>query len=158
MASEQKFNRYLEASGKSSTGQIRESLRSLMTEQVGVFRTEEGMAGALERIKELKNEAESISLTTKSLKMNQELVQRWELDNLLDVAMVMCESALNRKESRGAHFRIDYDERKDEYNYHTLISMPEFGAAELGKREVDMSIFEAGGPDKERFGLIQRKY
>ena len=158
VTSHEKFDGYLQARGNASAGNIRESLRALMTEQVGVFRSEEGLTQALERIKELKADAEKVSLTTQSLKMNQELVQRWELDNLLDVAMVMCVSALNRKESRGAHFRTDFDQRKDEYNYHTLISMPEFGATELGKRAVDISLFEAGGPDKERFGLIQRKY
>lgn len=153
-----KFSGYLDARGKGSTGHIRESLRSLMTRHAGVFRTDEGLRQALAQIRELKGAAENVTLTTRSLKMNQELVQRWELDNLLDVALVMCESALNRKESRGAHFRTDYTERKDEYNYHTLISMKAFGATELGKREVNMSLFEEGGQHQEKFGLIQRKY
>ena len=153
-----KFSGYLEGTGQASSGQIRETLRSLMTEKCGVYRHEDGLKQALEQIKEMKKEAGNVSLSTKSLKMNQELVQRWELDNLLDVARVMCEAALNRKESRGAHFRTDFDERKDEYNYHTLISMPEFDATELSRREVNMSLFEAGGEHKEKFGLIQRKY
>jgi len=90
--------------------------------------------------------------------MNQELMQRWELDNLMSVAMVIARAALNRKESRGAHYREDFPERKDEFNYHTLISMKQFGAAELGRREVDMSIFKEEGAFYEKFGMIERKY
>ena len=153
-----KFSRYLEARGKNSTGFIRDALRSLMTSNVGVFRSEEGLIQALDRIRELKWAAENISLATQSLKMNQELVQRWELDNLLDVALVTCESALRRKESRGAHFRMDFPERKDDYNYHTLISMQEFGVTEMGKREVNMSLYEESDQHQEKFGLIQREY
>jgi succinate dehydrogenase/fumarate reductase flavoprotein subunit len=97
-------------------------------------------------------------LSGKSLAMNQELVQRWEIDNLLAVSMAICEAALHRKESRGAHFRDDFPARSDEYNYHTLVSMPDFGNVEFGRREVDMSIFQAKGEKYEKFGIIERKY
>ena len=90
--------------------------------------------------------------------MNQELVQRWELDNLLAVSMIMTQAALHRRESRGAHFREDFSERSDTFNYHTLISMTQFGEVTLGRREVDMSIFEKGGEDSEKFGIIERVY
>ena len=90
--------------------------------------------------------------------MNQELVQRWELDNLLAVSMVICKAALERKESRGAHFRDDFPDRNDDYNYHTLVSMTDFGKIEIGRKEVDMSVFEAGGERSEMFDIIERKY
>ena len=90
--------------------------------------------------------------------MNQELIHRWELDNLLTVSMVIVQAALERRESRGAHFREDFPERKDEFNYHTLASMSEFGQVSLGKRPIDMSLFEAKGEHYDRFGLIERKY
>ncbi len=90
--------------------------------------------------------------------MNQELVQRWELDNLLAVSLVIAESALRRKESRGAHYRDDYPDRKDEFNAHTMAAMQEFGKIEFGQRAIDMSIFEAGGEHSENFNMIERKY
>ena len=90
--------------------------------------------------------------------MNQELIHRWELDNLLAVSMVLTQAALERKESRGGHFREDFPERKDEFNYHTLASMSEFGRVSLGKRAIDMSLFEAKGEHYEKFGMIERKY
>ena len=78
--------------------------------------------------------------------------------NLLAIAMTMTRAALNREESRGAHFREDFPERSDVFNFHTLISMDRFGEVELGRREVDMSIFEEGGENADKFGLIERKY
>ncbi|MCP4752373.1 MAG: FAD-binding protein [Proteobacteria bacterium] len=152
------FKHYLSADGRDSLGNIRETLRTSMTKNVGVFRTEESISATIEVLKELQERAEKTALLSKSLKMNQELVQRWELDNLLGVSLVVCQAALNRKESRGAHFRDDFPERKDEFNNHTLASMKEFGNVELNTREVDMSTFEAGGKNYEQFGIIQRKY
>jgi succinate dehydrogenase / fumarate reductase flavoprotein subunit len=90
--------------------------------------------------------------------MNQELVQHWELDNLLAISMTMTQAALNREESRGAHFREDYPERSNAFNYHSLISMDRFGEVTLDRREVDMSLLEEGGENAEKFGLIERKY
>ncbi len=90
--------------------------------------------------------------------MNQELVQRWELDNLLSVSMVIAQGALHRRESRGGHARIDFPQRRDEFNSHTLAYMTEFGKIGFASRPVDMSIFEAKGENHEKFGLIERKY
>ncbi len=90
--------------------------------------------------------------------MNQELVERWELDNLLTVSMVIAHAALERRESRGAHFRKDFPERDNEYNHHTLAAMPAFGDVELGQRQIDMSVFNARGENYEKFGIIERKY
>jgi succinate dehydrogenase / fumarate reductase flavoprotein subunit len=90
--------------------------------------------------------------------MNQELIQHWELDNLLTVSLVITRSALNRKESRGAHFREDFPERSDAFNHHTLVSIAPDGEVEIRKRDVDMSIFKEGGEHVDKFGLIERKY
>jgi len=153
-----KFSQYLKAGGQDNIGQIREAMGSMMTEKVGVFRSEAHILEAIEALKALKERADNTALSGKSLRMNQELVHRWELDNLLSVSMVIAQAALNRKESRGAHFREDFPERKDEFNHHTLASMEEFGTVELGKRAVDMSIYEAGEENSEKFGIIPRTY
>jgi succinate dehydrogenase / fumarate reductase flavoprotein subunit len=153
-----KFLHYLEATGQDNIGKIREALRTLMTDNTSIFRTEDGLLQTIDELKELKERADSTVISNKSLCMNQELMQRWELDNLLTVAMVIVRAALNRNESRGAHYREDFPERKDEFNYHTLISMKQFGEVELAKREVDMSIFNEKGECYEKFGMIERKY
>ena len=153
-----KFSQYLEAQMEDNLGEIREAMQTLMTEKVGVFRAERGLTEVIEALKELKDRADKTSLTSRSLTMNQELIQRWELDNLLNVSMVITQGALNRRESRGAHFRMDFTERKDEFNHHTLAYMTEFGEISLGRRPVDMSLYEAKGEHYGKFGMIERKY
>jgi succinate dehydrogenase / fumarate reductase flavoprotein subunit len=152
------FSRFMEAKGNDNVGQIREAMQAIMTEKVSIFRAQDGLIDTIEALKELKDRADRASLSSRSWAMNQELIHRWELDNLLAVSMVMTQAALERKESRGGHFREDFPERKDEFNYHTLASMCEFGQVSFGKRPVDMSIFEAKGEHYEKFGMIERKY
>jgi succinate dehydrogenase / fumarate reductase flavoprotein subunit len=129
-----------------------------MTEKVGVFRTEVGLTEAIETLKALKERAANATLACKSLKMNPELILRWELDNLLAISLVTAMCALNRRESRGGHARQDFPERRDDFNYHTLATMTEFAKVDLAKRAVDMSIFESKGEHYEKFGIIERKY
>ena len=152
-------NRVILASqGTESYAQIRDTLRNLMMEKVGIFRTEKFLVEALEKLKELKEKAHRIPIGTTSLKANQNLWQIWELNNLISISYVITQGALERKESRGAHFREDYPERSNEYNYHTLAYMSEFGTVTFGKRPIDMSIFEAKGERYELFDFIERKY
>jgi succinate dehydrogenase / fumarate reductase flavoprotein subunit len=152
------FSVYLDQTGKENLEKIREESRALMTEKVGVFRTEDGLAAAIETLKALKERAANASLACKSLKMNPELILRWELDNLLSISIVTAMCALNRRESRGGHARKDFPERKDDFNYHSLALMTEYAKIELAKRSVDMSIFESKCEHFERFGIIERKY
>ena len=153
-----RFGDYLNGSGRETVGEIKNALRRVMTTNVSVFRTAESLNEALSTIHELHNRAQGIGLSGKYMKMNQELVQRWELDNLLSVAMVISEAALARKESRGAHFRDDFPDREDQFNYHTLTSMTQFGSVELNRREIEMSLFHQGGDHHEKFDYIERIY
>jgi len=152
------FSRFMEAKAKDTLGGIREAMQAIMTEKVSVFRIENGLIETIEALKELKDRTDKASLSSRSYAMNQELIQRWELDNLLAISMVMTQAALRRKESRGGHFREDFPERKDEFNHHTLAFMTEYGKVSFGKRAVDMSLFEAEGEHYEKFGMIERKY
>ena len=152
------FSKFMEQEGRDNLGQIREEMRMLMTEKVGVFRTEEGISQAIESLEELKERAGKATLSSRSLSMNQELIQRWELNNLLLISMFIAQGALNRRESRGGHFREDFPERKDQFNYHTLAYMTEPGHVELGQRPIDMSIYKEKGEHYEKFDMIERKY
>ena len=152
------FSTYLASQGTESYARIRDTLRNLMMEKVGIFRTEKSLVEAIEKLKELREKAQRIPIGTTSLKANQNLWQIWELNNLISVSMIIAQGALARKESRGAHFREDYPERSEAFNYHTLAYMPEFDKVTLGKRPIDMSIFEAKGEHCELFDYIERKY
>jgi succinate dehydrogenase / fumarate reductase flavoprotein subunit len=152
------WDHYFQAKGREQYGQIRHALRSVMMEKVGVFRHDTGLREAIEEIKGLKVRAGQMAVSSQTLVMNQELIQFWELDHLLDISLVIAQSALARKESRGGHYREDYPERSSEFHYHTLAYMPEYGKITLDKRPIDMSIYEARGDHYERFGMIDRKY
>jgi len=152
------FSEFMQGQGKVNFGAIRNEMQSIMTEKVGVFRTEAGLTEAIEALKTLKERVSKAPLCNRTLIMNQELIQRWELDNLLDVSLVTATAALKRRESRGGHFREDFPERKDEFNHHTLASMTEFGEVRFDERPIDMSLYEARGQHYEKFGIIERKY
>jgi len=152
------FAGYLENTSEENLDRIREDMRRMMTENVGVFRTEEGLNTAIRFLTESAERVRSAALRCRGLQMNQELVQRWELDNLLSVSMVIAQGALRRRESRGGHARVDFPQRRDEFNAHTLAYMTEFGKIRFASRPVDMSLFKAQGEHYEKFGLIERKY
>jgi succinate dehydrogenase / fumarate reductase flavoprotein subunit len=152
------FSRFMNEKGKENLGKIREEMRAIMTEKVGVFRTEAGLMEAIGALTEFKRRVENCAISTKSVKMNPELVQRWEMENLLDLAMVIAQGALQRRESRGGHYRMDFPERKNEFNHHTLAYMSDFGHVRFEKRKIDMSLYEARGEHYEKFDVIERKY
>lgn len=100
---------------------IREELENTMDENLGLFREEEPMIKALEEIRSLKERYKGIVLDNKALPFNQELVNALELKGMLDLAEVVCLGAIERRESRGSHYRLDYPERDDEdWLRHTL--------------------------------------
>ena len=152
------FSTYIHAQGREKYAQIRDKLRDLMMEKVGIFRTEKSLSEAIEELNELKERAIHIPQGTKSLRANQDLWEVWELNNLITVSTVITQGALSRNESRGAHFREDYPERSDEFNYHTLVYMPKFGKITLDKRPIDMSIFKDKREHYELFDYIKREY
>lgn len=152
------FSDYFAAQGKESYARIRNELRQVMMENVGVFRSADGLNGAINALMELKFRAGRMPMHSQTLVMNQELIAVWELNHLLDLSMVIAQSALARQESRGGHYREDFPERDPAFHYHTLAFMTEYGKVTLDKRPIDMSIYEAGGPYADKFGVIERKY
>jgi succinate dehydrogenase / fumarate reductase flavoprotein subunit len=152
------FSGFLKAKGKAVIGEIRKNMQAVMTENVGVFREAKGLQEAIPRLEELQQQAKEVNISLRSLTMNQELVQRWELKNLLAVSMVIAQAALHRKDSRGGHFREDFPERHEEFDAHTLTYMTEFGKVTFAERPVEMSLYEAKGANYEKFGMIERKY
>ncbi|WP_024788358.1 MULTISPECIES: succinate dehydrogenase flavoprotein subunit [unclassified Lebetimonas] len=104
----------LNNNGNERTSKIREELQELMSTKVGVFREEKNLVEAKEKIKELRNRYKNIKLDDKSKAYNTDLQEAIELGHMLDYALFITAGAVERKESRGAHFREDYPKRDDE--------------------------------------------
>jgi succinate dehydrogenase / fumarate reductase flavoprotein subunit len=94
--------------------EIRAELGATMDKYVAVFRDEEGLRTAQEIVARLKEEAKTASIDDKGTVFNQDVLGAIELSFMLDNAETIVRSALERKESRGAHSRTDYPERNDE--------------------------------------------
>ncbi|GGX33473.1 succinate dehydrogenase flavoprotein subunit [Streptomyces chartreusis] len=111
---------------RSSTGTervaaIRKELQETMDANVMVFRTEQTIKTAVEKIAELRERYKNVAIQDKGKRFNTDLLEAVELGNLLDLAEVMAVSALARKESRGGHYREDYPNRDDvNFMRHTM--------------------------------------
>lgn len=145
------------ASGTRKPYEIRTEMQEIMMKHVGVFRTAEGMAQAVEVVRRLKDEfANNLSIDDRGKRFNSDLFEAWELGCLLDVAEVTAVSALAREESRGAHSREDFPKRNDEkWMVHTLAYRATDGGITLDhNKPVDMSLAEKD----ERFKPKERVY
>ena len=100
---------------------IKKELNATMERYFGVFRNEDDMKEGVRRIRRLKERYQNISIDDKSNAFNTDLIFTIEVGYMLDLAEIVAIGALNRKESRGAHYRIDYPKR-DDVNWlkHTL--------------------------------------
>ena len=92
---------------------LRTELAQIMEENCGVFRTEEVMQDGLDKVTVLSGRMGDVRLTDHSKIFNTARIEALELENLIEVALATVASALQRKESRGAHSRIDYPDRND---------------------------------------------
>jgi succinate dehydrogenase / fumarate reductase flavoprotein subunit len=111
----------MENQGKASTGSIRAEMQEVMMDKVSVFRHQEGLKEALEKVRELKGRYQKISVQDKGNCFNRELLDAIELGYMLDLAEVITLGALSREESRGAHSREDFPKRDDEkWLVHTM--------------------------------------
>lgn len=108
--------------GRERMADLREELQKTMETHVGIFREEKGLTTACAKVTELKERFGKVKLDDSGKVFNTDLIRALQLSFMLDVAESVCYSALNRKESRGSHHRLDYQERGDSaYLSHTLI-------------------------------------
>ncbi len=118
---------------------LRDELGDCMEEGVGIYRTESGMQQASAKLAELRARyRRGVKLDDHSRAFNTEWLCAIELGFMLDVAEAMAHAALARRESRGAHVRLDaYNERDDaHYLHHSLAFYGGDGPPRIGTAPV----------------------
>jgi len=134
-----RFDRLRHASGATPTARIRDDMQRTMQNYAAVFRTGETLAEGSERLAAVRASFADVRVSDRSLVFNTDLVETWELMNLLDQATVSIRSAANRTESRGAHAREDYPERDDQnWLKHTLVWIDDAGDVRFEYRPVHL--------------------
>ena len=111
-------------------GQIRVDMGTAMNDHLAVYRNQAGMESALDTVRQLRERYQSVYVPDKGKTWNTNLVFTLELGFMLDCAEAITLSAIERKESRGAHTREDFPERDDEnWLRHILVKQTEDGPA-----------------------------
>ena len=116
-----RLDRLRYAKGSLPTAVLRNRMQTTMQMNCAVFRTASVLEEGSELIHNVWRSAADVAITDRSLIWNSDLVETLEFENLILQAVVTMDSALARKESRGAHAREDYPDRNDtEWMKHTL--------------------------------------
>jgi succinate dehydrogenase / fumarate reductase flavoprotein subunit len=123
-------------------GRIRERMREVMMEKVGIYRKGPAMAQAMEELAALRQEYAGVRAQDGSGRFNTDVPDLLELGHLLDLALITVCSAQARTESRGGHAREDFPQRDDQrWLKHTLAWL-EPGGVRLGYKGVDVSVWQ----------------
>ncbi|MDA1193883.1 MAG: fumarate reductase (quinol) flavoprotein subunit [Planctomycetota bacterium] len=132
--------------GEESIAPLRRELTSAMEEGAGIYRTQAKMDALCERIRELKARVKNLRVTDTSRTFNTQLVNALELDFMIDAAEALAFSAAARKESRGAHQRLDFRARDDDnYLAHSIAHRTD-GDPKISYKDVTITRW----PPKER--------
>jgi fumarate reductase flavoprotein subunit len=134
---------------------IRNEMGQSMEEGVGIYREEESMQKTVDVLKSLQKRIVNVGLTDRGRVFNTEWMNLIELGYTLDVAQCMVHSAINRKESRGSHQRLDgpngaYKQR-DDVNFlkHSLAFKTEGDEPRIEYSDVKITTFQ---PAKRVYG------
>ncbi len=127
------------ANGGTPTAVIRDRMQRTMQADAAVFRTGETLADGVRKIREIHASFADVKVSDRSMVWNSDLVETFELQNLLGQALATIVSAENRQESRGAHAREDFPDRNDaQWQKHSLCWVGNDGKTSIDYRPVHM--------------------
>ena len=122
---QQRLGSIVTAGGVENTFELIKLMQETMTANVGIFRTGDRLQEAVSILQELQRRSRNISLRSNAPGANPELVAAYRLQGMLKLAQCVAYGALQRTESRGAHYRADHPRRNDrEWMRRTLATWP----------------------------------
>ncbi|ELZ24966.1 succinate dehydrogenase or fumarate reductase, flavoprotein subunit [Halosimplex carlsbadense 2-9-1] len=122
---EERVEQLLEDDGVNHA-QVRDDIQQTMTANVNVFRREDNLMEALDDIREARERYKHVAASDPSRTYNTDLMHTMETRNIIDIAEAITVGALAREEFRGAHWREQYQERRDdEWLKHTMLAWNE---------------------------------
>ena len=108
-----KLDTLLHGNGNENAAELMGRMQEIMTDKVGIFRRGDWLQAAVDELQALLVRSRDIGIGTKRAGSNPELVTAYRVQKMLKLALCVAYGALQRTESRGAHFREDYPRRDD---------------------------------------------
>ncbi|HVL23816.1 MAG TPA: succinate dehydrogenase flavoprotein subunit [Thermomicrobiales bacterium] len=122
---------------------IRKTMQEVMMDDVSVVRTESGLREAQATIRQLKNAYCNAAIMDRGRVYNSDLTEALELGCMLDLAETIVRGCIERTESRGAHYREDYQQRDDKnWLAHSMIYRTPDGGMRSDKKPIVITTFE----------------
>ena len=131
--------------GKDTPGGLRRELATLMHDKVGIFRDEAGLTEAGKNIEKIRDRYQKLGVQDRAGSFNSDVVTILELGHMIDVAGVIVASALERKESRGTHHRLDFPKRDDKNWLTHIIAKPSPDGPKLENQPVTVTRWQPEG-------------
>lgn len=122
-----------------TTYEIRTALYNIMRKSAGIFRSQISLKDGLDQIRLLEDKCNNLYIKNTQNIFNYELVNTFELENMIKLAKCILAGAYARKESRGAHFRTDFPQRNDSsFLKHTIVKYNEKDDPAISYKEVNI--------------------
>ncbi len=135
-------NSIINSTGGENQYKLHEELGKVMTDNVTVVRYNDRLQATDDKIRELQERFKKISINDSNLWATQAVPHARQFKNMLELARVITLGALNRNESRGAHYKPDFPDRNDEDWLKTTIAEYADEAPVLSYEPVDVSLVE----------------